>query len=195
MTFTELVTYHTRLDAEVGVLQDTIERLEATLAEHESQRAANDRGAVILTGLSDAAMEGFCGALTEVANHIIGATFGAGHEVFIEPVGTTGMRVKVRFGDLEDTVEDSQGEGFKSIVSLALLLAATSLATGTTLHNDFICFDEPFPGVRGDDRLDSLYEWLRSAANELGIQLIIVSLHEQALTHADNIIELGASDA
>ena len=39
MTFTELVTYHTRLDAEVGVLQDTIERLEATLAEHEAQRA------------------------------------------------------------------------------------------------------------------------------------------------------------
>ena len=189
MTLQQLQKATSDAEARVRVLTEQEQHLGALIAEKTGQYDGYARAVTILTGLSDSELTAFCKALTDVANQIIHTTFGTGYEISIVPVGTTGMRVMVKEGELYDTVDDSQGEGFKSIVSLALLLAANAISP--VVKSGFICFDEPFPGVRGEERLRKLYTWLREASGVLGIQMIVVSLHEAAAEVADKVIDLG----
>ncbi len=188
MTVPKALERITREETRLELMRETSERLGRELEQEKRRKEVYARTTGIFTELSDGEMSSFCGAIEETANAAISEVFPDGYSITLEPSGKTGINIEVNeAGGLKDTVFGSQGQGFSAIVSLSLLLSAVSLSPVVTPR--FLCMDEPLPGM-ATTRLQCLYRWFRSTCEELGLQVIITSHHEEAAEHSNHVIEI-----
>ncbi len=183
-----------RVESQYFALRGTEATLRASLKAAKKELGTSRETAELLSKieaifseLKESRFSAFASGLSDLATQAIQEAFGSGYSLAVSSVGSSGYRVEVTTPDGHtDSVAGSQGDGLSSIASVAMLLVCAYMSS--RYPAGFLCLDEPFAGV--DERRGEVYEWLADISKALGLQIIVIVHHKEALDSAESIVNL-----
>jgi DNA repair exonuclease SbcCD ATPase subunit len=188
MTLEEYSEKINKAEAKSTLLKEKYESNCKLLADSQANSVFLDEAQIFLQDVAKETQEQIRFNIEDIVNSCLDAVFPSQYVfcvIFEIKRGKTEARMVLMDGEKELDAMSANGGGLIQILSFALRVALLIISK----NRKVLIFDEPFVAVSADLEARA-YEIMQKISKEMGIQVVMVSHREAAISIADKVISV-----